>query len=88
MHEMELTTHSSRFATVAELIALAPGDINDADADGHGRKNQDQDSRTKGVYEAMPALSCLCDAERTALRRRIRWQSEQHNKHGSREQES
>src|SRR6266446_4110491 len=61
---------------IAELIAFAPGDVNDADADSHRWKNQNQDSGTKGVYEAMTALSCLCDAERTTLGRGERRQNE------------
>jgi len=48
------------------LIALAPGNINDADADGHGRKNKDENSGAKGVDETMSALSSLCDTEGTA----------------------
>jgi len=52
---MELTAHD--LLRLSELIALAPRNINDADADGHGRKNKDQYSRAKGIRHRIRALA-------------------------------
>ena len=60
---------------IAELVALAPGDINDSDADGHRGKNEYQNSGTQSDDEVIAALSRLSDAKSAALRARKGWQS-------------
>jgi hypothetical protein len=63
--------------SLAELIPLTPSDIDEANADGHGRKDKHQNSRAKRLNEAVPALRSLADAQSAALGRSKRRQNKQ-----------
>ena len=65
---------------IAELVALAPGDINDSDADGHWWKNEYQNSGTQSGDEVIAALGSLSDAKSAALCARKGRQSQQGRK--------
>ena len=65
---------------IAELVALAPGDINDSDADGHRGKNEYQNSGTQSGDEVIATLGSLSDAESATLRARKGRQNQQGGK--------
>jgi len=63
--------------SLAELIPLTPSDIDEANADGHGRKDKHENSRAKRLNEAVPALRSLGDAQSATLGRSNRRKSKQ-----------